>query len=364
MANRKDSVILRRRRMKSGNVSLYLDIYRGGVRTYEYLRLYLIPEKSRTDKDRNRETLSLAEAVVAKRIVEIRNGRYGFESKKGDIRFIEYFKSRALNRSASTSAVWRAVGVRISKFPLRNVLLMDIDTKWFGSLCDFLQSSNGGETLSNNTVCAYISKIVACLNDAVSEGILAYNPIKGARKPTPITTERSFLTVDEVRVLMSTHCGNDVVRRAFLFSCFTGLRFSDIKGLKWNDITEVQGYTRITFRQKKTKELEYLDISPNAVRLLDGMGDGDTFVFSPLPVVSSVNQHIARWVRKSGISKKITFHCARHTFAVMMLSSGADIYTVSKLLGHSNLETTQIYAHLLDSKKRAAVDLMPQFFLP
>lgn len=364
MATRKDSVILRKRLMKSGNVSLYLDIYRGGVRTYEYLRLYLIPEKNRADKDKNKETLALAEAVVAKRVVEMRNGRYGFESRKGEIRFNDYFKSCAEKRGSSTSSVWRAVSVRLSKFPLRNVLLRDVDANWFGSLCDFLHSSNSESVLSNNTICAYISKIIACMNDAVAEGILAYNPIKGVKKPSPITTERSFLSVDEVKRLMTTQCGNAIVGRAFLFSCFTGLRFSDIKGLKWSDITEVQGYTRITFRQKKTKEIEYLDISKNAVNLLGNRGECDSFVFYPIPVVSSVNQHIARWVNKAGISKKITFHCARHSFAVMMLSLGADIYTVSKLLGHADIGTTQIYAHLLDSQKRAAVDLISQFFLP
>lgn len=119
-------------------------------------------------------------------------------------------------------------------------------------------------------------------------------------------------------------------------------------------------FTRIIFKQKKTGGQEYLDIPPQAAELQGKRvgGDGDR-VFGWLPVVSVANDMLRRWATASGEKKDISFHCGRHTFAVMMLDLGTDIYTVSKLLGHRELSTTQIYAKVLDKNKQAAVARIP-----
>jgi len=149
------------------------------------------------------------------------------------------------------------------------------------------------------------------------------------------------------------------VRRAFLFSCLTGLRRSDIERLTWGDVQQQGDFVRIVFRQKKTRGQEYLDITPQAVAYMGERQAEDVRVF-PLPDVKYANAHVKTWAQAAGIEKHITFHCARHTFAVLMLDIGTDIYTVSKLLGHREISTTQIYAKVLDKNKQAAVLKIPQ----
>jgi site-specific recombinase XerD len=129
--------------------------------------------------------------------------------------------------------------------------------------------------------------------------------------------------------------------------------------MTWADVHEQDGYTRIIYRQAKTHGQEYLDISAQASSLMGERGKDTDAVF-PLMHWSSVRKHLLAWVKRAKIAKHVTFHTSRHTFAVMMLGIGTDIYTVSKLLGHRDLSTTQVYAKVLDKAKREAVDNMPQ----
>ena len=134
--------------------------------------------------------------------------------------------------------------------------------------------------------------------------------------------------------------------------------------MTWGEIQEQSGFTRIIFRQKKTGGQEYLDITPQAAELMGDRGKPNEPVFTDIHSPSCTNGTIKRWVLRAGIKKEITFHCARHTFAVMMLDLGTDIYTVSKLLGHRELNTTQIYAKVLDKNKQAAVSNIPSILPP
>ena len=169
-----------------------------------------------------------------------------------------------------------------------------------------------------------------------------------------------YLTIDEVKLLAATDCDYPAVKTAFLFSCLTGLRRSDILNLRWGDVHTQGEFTRIIFRQKKTSGQEYLDISPQAVELMGERKASDVPVFAWIMTPDATNHALAVWCAKAGINKKISFHCGRHTFAVMMLDLGTDIYTTSKLLGHRNLSTTQIYAKVLDKNKQQAVANIPR----
>ena len=168
-----------------------------------------------------------------------------------------------------------------------------------------------------------------------------------------------YLTVEEIKKLSNTHCSHPVIKRAFLFSCLTGIRKGDISRLTWSDVQTQGQFTRIIFRQEKTDNVEYLDINSQASALLGERGLSDEKIFKGFTNPMTISKILTSWVKEAGIKKKITFHCARHTFAVMMLDLGTDIYTVSKLLGHKKLTTTQIYAKVLDKNKQQAVNKIP-----
>ena len=129
--------------------------------------------------------------------------------------------------------------------------------------------------------------------------------------------------------------------------------------LRWVDVQRQGAFVRLIFRQKKTGEQEYLDISSEAVPFMGERGGDGERVFGDFHYSDTMRRELQSWVSRAGINKRITFHCARHTFAVMMLDLGTDIYTVSKLLGHRRLSTTQIYARVLDKGKQAAVSRIP-----
>ena len=349
----KQSVKLRQRKMPSGNISLYLDIYLKGVRTYEYLHLYLSPDKK--DKEKNRQTMMLAEAICAKRLVEVVNGEYGFAVKE-KVRLLDYAHRLAEAKRGSSRRRFNALLSLLESHMGRNstMLLSDITPAWYLRFMGYI----GRQGYAHNTVAVYAATMRYCINQAVREGLLSHNPIASIKGTGFEDTNRTYLTVDEVRKLASTPCVNEVTKRAFLFGCLTGLRHCDIRALTWGDVHDQDGYTRIIFRQLKTKGQEYLDISAQAASLMGPRQLDEEPVFQ-LMHWSSVRKHLFEWAAIACISKHVTFHSSRHTFAVMMLTIGTDIYTVSKLLGHRELSTTQVYAHVLDKAKRDAVDSIP-----
>jgi integrase len=157
--------------------------------------------------------------------------------------------------------------------------------------------------------------------------------------------------------LADTPCGNDTVKQVALFSALTGLRYSDIQKLTWGEITGDDSDTpRIEFRQKKTTGVMYHPISPQALTLCGERKEDGAPVFPAITSGQHINRVISTWVKKAKITKNITFHCFRHTFATLQLAQGTDIYTVSKMLGHTDVKTTQIYAKVVDEKKQKAAN--------
>lgn len=369
----KESIHLRQRKLSTGNISLYLDVYRNGVRQYEYLKLYLIPEKTRADKETNKQTLQLAETIKAKRIVELHNGEYGFTISRHNTRFFEFFASLIYNnengiaRHSSNVSGYKSTYEYLRQYEKRDITFANIDSAWVQGFKGYLDKAKRltkrGDELSHNSKWLYMSKLRAVINVALERKLLSSDPFVGVRNFSYEDGEREFLTIDEVRLLVQTPCEYDSIRRAFIFSCLTGLRISDVRRLKWGDVQQQGAFTRVVFKQKKTKGQEYLDINAQAAEMMGERLSNDKHVFDGIPVnQATVNEVIKRWVLRAGIQKNITFHCSRHTFAIMMLDIGTDIYTVSKLLGHRELATTQIYARVLDKNKQKAVQNIPSIF--
>lgn len=353
-----------RQREKNDKISLYLDYYHKGKRKYEYLRLYLTL-KPRTPEDRatNKKTLQLAENIRAKRQLELQNGVYGFNDReKRESNFLKYFELLAERRKEGDGNYgnWLSALKHLKKFNKANVKFSEIDNIWLEDLKYYFvheAKTKNGSNLSKNSCVSYFNKVRAALKQAVKDDIIIKNPAQDIEGIKEAETKREFLTLEELHKVVDTHCDVPVFKQAFLFSCLTGLRFSDIEKLTWGEIqhSEELGYF-IRFKQKKTKGQETLPISDDAFSLLGKRLSPEEQVFIDLTYSDYNNQKLREWMIRSGIEKAITFHCARHTYATLQLSLGTDIYTVSKLLGHKSLKTTEVYAKIIDHKKKEAAN--------
>lgn len=357
----KVTVTLRERAGKKGR-SLYLDIYANGKRKYEFLGLRLVDEATRADRQENKRVKELAERVRAKRLLEIQEGRFGFSGGRGNTPFLPYFRAMVEARKGKGSYwPWHCAYMLVKRYASEETSFRDIDSQWIDGLRGYLEDAKrkDGKPLAANTKATCWQRIACVLHTAAREGIISNDQLGGMEGFRQEETERVYLTIDEVRELAKTPCNVPDLKRAFLFSCLTGLRASDIERLTWEEVQEFDGGRRIIFRQKKTKGQEYLDISKQAYALMGDRGEDGEKVFGSFHYHGNIGEVLRRWARAAGITKHITFHSGRHTFAMMMLGEGIDIYTVSKLLGHMDLSTTQIYAKVVDEKKREAVNLFP-----
>jgi integrase len=374
----KEAVRLRQKHLQDGSESLYLDIYRDGKRSYEFLKLYLVPVRTKADKEQNKRTLRLADSIKAKRTLELQTGTFGLQQKQDlaqETMFYPYYRAMCEKRlGADTKGNWgnwrSCLNHLLAYCKCENITFADITEEWVEGFKNYLDKKAVAwahdarqrikdKPLSRNSKVSYFNKLKACLNQAYDDGIISSNPAKHVEGFKAEEGTRMYLTIDEVRQIARTECEYPRIKAAFLFSCLTGLRRSDIERLTWADVHEQGEFTRIIFRQKKTKGQEYLDLSPQAAELMGARGKGNTLVFPDILSPSITNRVVQEWVLRAGIDKKITFHCGRHTFATMMLDLGTDIYTVSKLLGHRELSTTQLYAKVLDKNKQKAVANIP-----
>lgn len=382
---KKGPIRLRAKKLKDGSQSLYLDYYSGGVRKYEFLKLYLVPGRSA----QNDETLRTAEAYKAQKIVELQNGEYGFSNSRilSKMNFVEYMRSlsaEAKKRGTSTYQTYDNGINHFIQYAGENVEIGKIDKDFCKGFVAYLKKAVTlppkrndrkpikkknftPKPLSPHTQYDYFGIFTAALNKAVREDIIKFNPVSKMEpkdKPSKPASNRSYLTMPEVRALAAVTPQNDyekAILPAFLFSCFCGLRLSDVEELTWGRIkTMSDGSKQVDLTQVKTKEKLYLPLSDNALKVMPAKGQAKESdkVFN-LPKRCMIQKYLRKMIERAGIDKPITFHCARHTFATLDLAYGADLYTVSKLLGHKRVTTTQVYAKIVDESKRKAVDLIP-----
>ena len=383
----KEPVRIRFKQFSNGNQSIYLEYYTGdvirkenyvgGKRKYEFLKLYLIPERTREDKAKNEATLALAKAIQSRRIVEVQNDAHGFQNtNKSRVNLLDYLENIGKQSAEQGSRNYARTVLNTVRalrlFRGDYIAFRDVDKEFLSEFTDYLRqmpkaSKYGvlktGGRLSNNSVVSYYGTLRTAINRAYKEGIITVNPTKEfdfASKVRQEPSRREYLTIDELKTLINTECRHEIVKRAFLFSCLCGLRVSDIRKLKWCDLQRSGGRVRIEITMQKTKEPLYLPISDEALKWLPERGEANDsdFIF-PLTHEGTVNDTLQHWAKVAGITKHISFHVARHTHATMMLTLGADLYTVSKLLGHKNIATTQIYAKIVDKKKEEAIGLIP-----
>ena len=212
------------------------------------------------------------------------------------------------------------------------------------------------QALATNSRFLYFARFKYTLRAAFEQEFLQENFLDRLKNLPTTDTTREFLTLDELKTLAQTPCPNEALKKAALFSALTGLRFSDIEKMTWAEVREDGDKYSLHFRQQKTQQIVVHPIGRQAFQLLGERQADSEQVFPTLTYSTMTNYHVAHWVKLAGITKKITFHCFRHTFATLQLEAGTDIYTVSKLLGHTNIQTTQIYAKVVDKSKRDAAE--------
>jgi integrase len=370
-------VTLRQKSISKGRQSLYLDLYpaiphpeTGEPTRREFLGLYIFDKpKTPIDKQHNAETLLISESIRQKRENFLNKPEIYSEYEKEQLRkkekgekcFVEYFTKLANKRKASNYDNWISALNYLNDFTKGKLKFADLNEKLFEEFKEYLLTTKSKKsdktTLSQNSAVSYFNKVKATLKQAYKDGILQSDLNAKISPIKTVETRRGHLTIEELNTLVKTPCNNDLLKRSALFSALTGLRFSDIQKMVWGELEyiEGQGYF-LNFRQKKTKGIENYPISEQAVSLLNEKCDPTTKVFKGLTYSAYHNKQLFQWINSAGITKDITFHCFRHTFATLQLFNGTDIYTVSKMLGHKDLKTTQIYAKIVDATKRIASD--------
>ncbi len=342
-------------------------------RKREQLDLFLHPNPStKLEKQHNKETLQLVEQIKSKRIAEAASGQHGFTStNKISTNFYSFFnqvmESKKTNESSKNYDLWQACLIHVKRYYLDESLTFEqVTVEWVEGLRRYFDSqakTKSGNLISSGTASTYFNKVRAVINEAYTKEIITKNPLKLVKGIKVIPSDRVYLGLDEVRALVKTDCRYDILKNAFLFSCLTGLRWSDINKLDWSEISEFNGNKRITFNQKKNPtKLQYLELSPQAYSLLNGFEQKGR-VFQSLKYSAYMNIELLRWAMAAGITKHVTFHAGRHTFAVSLITQGVDIYTVSKLMGHSEVKTTQVYADIIDSVRKDAMYKIPDIGL-
>ncbi len=361
-------VNLRTKEMAGNRKNLYLDFYppithpdTGNLTRREFLGLSLFDKpKTPFDKQHNTETKALAESIRATRQIEIQNGQYGFLSTDSqNANFIDYFKMIAEKHNERNREIWLCSLHYLKEFTGGTLRFSDLNVKFCNDFKDYILNAPRIRShkikISQNTAFSYFNKLKAALKQAFREGKIKTDISSQVERIKEAETQREYLTLEELNMLVHTDCTLPILKQAALFASLTGLRFSDIQKLVWAEVQhgKDEGYF-LQFRQKKTKGVEVLPIPEQAYNLLGQRGEPDEVVFVGLQYSAFMNFHLKRWVLKAGITKDITFHCFRHTYATLQLSAGTDIFTVSKMLGHRELKTTMIYAKIIDQTKREA----------
>lgn len=389
----KGAIKLRTRERANGCFVIYLDMYIGeGKHKCETINidnqpLYLVPENGRNDtinKTRNNKTWEQAKAVKAQRIIDKQNGELGF-NLSGERRnmevlsYLEHFKNESIKKS-------REQHTRLNNIPAlyehfkdftagKKITFAQLDRNMILRFLEYLKTSANKKsvkslnppTISTGTQRNIFMGLSSILRKAVKDNIIEVNPcslIQRDEKPPKHKARIDYLTVEEVQQLVNTPCYYDMLKRAFLFGCSTGLRASDIASLTWGQILDDDYFGKVMkVKVHKTQQEETFPLPSLALHVMPERGNAaDNEPIFPSFYESRMGEKLQKWANDAKVNKKVRFHVSRHTAATINLSLGVPIETVSKLLGHSNITTTQIYAEVINESKKKAVSLQDKAF--
>lgn len=350
------SIKLRSKKLSNGMESLYLDIYHGGRRTKEFLdiRLYVSP-KSIEERKHNKALQQVADTIRDQKAYDLATKGYDIvmASTREEVNFFDYLQEFVDHYHKGDIRMYHSNQRYLKEYVGSEYLsVKSMDEKFCQRYKDFLDNH---PKLKGSTPSDFFSKFKRVLKSATRDKLFTINPaqdVVNSRKNSIV--EKDVLTFEEIQKLANTPCGNENVKRAFLFACYTGLRFCDIDILEWNHVQD----RVIKIKQLKTKKPVTVILNDVSLSLLGERTD-NTRVFT-LPSHTSVLKVLRSWTKRAGIDKHITFHCARHSLGTNLHLFDIDIATISKMLGHSTLSHTQKYVREAEILKQRAIERLPQ----
>jgi len=277
------NVNLRKRKQgKSNKVALYLDIYKGRtvdangktkyLRTYEHLNMFIYDNpKTNSDKLHNKKIMQIAKNIKNKRELEIYSGRYGIKTDTDckNTNFYEYYCGLAENYKLESSCwrSWKSSCQILKEFAGENITFAEIDENFCERYLRHIQNKTSmhNRSLKNTSINYYFRRFVYAIKCAVKDKIIKENPATNVKLLKVKKTEPVYLTFEELQTLIKTDCKDSLLKRMFIFSCLTGLRWGDVYKLTWSEIEETQGKCSIVFKQQKTQETNYLPLSEQAL---------------------------------------------------------------------------------------------------
>ncbi len=348
------SVTLRKRKNSDGTISLLLDVYHNGKRRYEFLKdLKLCKPANPVDRQTNKTNLEIAEKIKVQRAQELATNDYSMVTEMGKKtivtvwmqNFVDTYKKKdkrnmlgALNRLRDFLVQEKRTGLTFGH--LNELIISDFQ--------DYLREHSTGEGASS-----YFNRFKKMVKQAARQKLIAGNPAAEVKTIQGNAKKKDTLTLEEIQILATTQTESTEVKRAFLFSCVTGLRWVDVSHLKWSDLN-MKG-KQMNIQQSKTANAVSINLNDTAIKLLGKRVDRKAVVFD-LPTANGANKTLKAWVKRAGIEKKITWHNARHSFGTNLIYYGADVTTASTLLGHSTLKHTQRYVKAANDLKERATD--------
>jgi site-specific recombinase XerD len=368
-------IALRYKKLNSGEYSIYLDISGKDetgkpFRQYDFLKIHVSRDYSKSSRVLaiDKEKMDLAGSIRAKKELELNGSINSTDASNRRVNLSLYGFIEAEYQKTKRKS-YRYLIKNLKDFTDgKELLLSDIDIRFIERFTAFLD-----KTLARNTRIGVLTELKKFFNLAYNQELITLNPFKKFKMQMRQEGNISHLEMHELQKLKDTSTNiNPHIRQAFLFSCFTGLRFSDLLKLKWSHIHTTKDkdgndYTTMILRPSKTTntsgKLLQAPLAKQALQILEEVGhktDGD-LIFYTLKSSTSYNDRLKDWAKAAEISKNLHSHVGRHTFATLGLTSGIDIYTVSKMLGHSELKLTERYAKVIDKKKQLEVQKFPSF---
>ena len=356
------TVTLRTRPLKNGMLSYYLDYYPGyrdqeTMKTirHEGLNIYIYANpKNERERNFNATMSEKAEAIRCRRFESIVNDRYDFfDRHKLKADFLEYYR----NQLRKHNQKWEFVYHHFYNFVHGKCTFEEIDIDLCNKFREYLLNAKQlrrDDRISKNSASGYWSTFRGLLKILYRNRLIKTNINDFLDKIETEDTPKDYLSVEELYKLAETPCKKPILKTAALFSCLTSLRISDILSLQWHEIVDfAAGGKCVHTITQKTKTEDIIPISDEALQLIGYSLEKTGLVFKGLK--RSWTQHpMKEWIREAGITKNITFHSYRRTYATLQGAAGTDIRTIQSNMAHKSITTTQRYMKVVDSNKREA----------